>query len=494
MLRGNVLFCLSCKEVSLKKSNLNTHITSKKHKANKEKQAKISIHEEVIAGALTKFDDKNHPKGETLPTSTRVFRVKVVCAFLKSGTPLSRLEYFRELFEEAGFSLTSNSHMRQLIPFILEKANSTISKELVGKDVSIIFDGTTRDGEALVLLLRFVDEWELKLRLVRFQLVKSSVCGDELARIMIEVLHRKLGVLQGQLLAARRDRASVNTGALRTVSVLYPEMLDVGCISHFLDRVGVKCKTPALTPFMSTWNVIFTTRMKARRVWSQISGRGMPRYNSTRWWKEWSEEWNHVNAFLQSNEDFAEVSRRKHSDLIQQSSLQIRVEQAAMMEMEKFVKATYTLEGDGALVFVAFRQLEELRQFIHVQNFPTLTRVVQQLFPVNAVEQQRWYLYGLRECLIPGFQYYLETSTNDAIVSRSIQVFQAAQLLNPRVVKTSRTVAADVDWIGAVPFLNDDKTIQSLKDELPAYLAIVGNIPDDFDALADTCTAIISCR
>lgn len=240
--------------------------------------------------------------------------------------------------------------------------------------------------------------------------------------------------------------------------------------------------------------------MKARRVWSQISGRGMPRYNSTRWWSLWEclkvvfEEWNHVSAFLQSNEDFAEVSRRKHSDLIQQSSLQIRVEQAAMMEMEKFVKATYTLEGDGALVFVAFRQLEELRQFIHVQNFPTLTRVVQQLFPVNVVEQQRWYLYGLREFLIPGFQYYLETSTNDAIVSRSIQVFQAAQLFNPRVVKTSRTVAADIDWIGAVPFLNDDKTIQSLKDELPAYLAIVGNIPDDFDALADTCTAIICCR
>ena len=73
------------------------------------------------------------------------------------------------------------------------------------------------------------------------------------------------------------------------------------------------------------------------------------------------EEWNHVNALLQSNKDFAEVSRRKLSDLIQQSSLQIRVEEAGMMEMEKFVKATYTLEGDGALVFVAFRQLEELR-------------------------------------------------------------------------------------------------------------------------------------
>ena len=89
---------------------------------------------------------------------------------------------------------------------------------------------------------------------------------------------------------------------------------------------------------------------------------------------------------------------------------------------------------------------------------------------------------------MPAFQYYLETSANDAIVSRSIQVFQAAQLFNPRVVKTSKTVAADVDQIRAVPaaFLNDDNTIQSLKDELPAYLAIVGNILDDFDALVDT--------
>ena len=58
-----------------------------------------------------KFDDKHHSKDKTLPTSTTVFRVKVVRAFLKSGTPLNPLEYFREVFEEAGFSLTS--HLRQ---------------------------------------------------------------------------------------------------------------------------------------------------------------------------------------------------------------------------------------------------------------------------------------------------------------------------------------------------------------------------------------------
>ena len=115
------------------------------------------------------------------------------------------MEYFRELFEEAGVPLTSQSNVRQLIPFILEEEYTMVCKELMGKDVSIVFDGTTRGGEALVVLVRFVDNWELKGRLVRFQLVKSSVCGDELARIVIEVLHRKFDVSQSHFLAAMRD-------------------------------------------------------------------------------------------------------------------------------------------------------------------------------------------------------------------------------------------------------------------------------------------------
>ena len=75
-------------------------------------------------------------------------------------------------------TLASPSNMRELIPFILEEEYKSIAKELLGKDASIIFDGTTRDGEALVLLIRYVHEWEVKMRLVRFQLVKSSVNID----------------------------------------------------------------------------------------------------------------------------------------------------------------------------------------------------------------------------------------------------------------------------------------------------------------------------
>ena len=145
--------------------------------------------------------------------------------------------------------------------------------------MSIVFDGTTRDGEALVVLVRFVESWEVQQRLVRFQLVKQSVNGDELARIIINVLHRKLNVPESNLLAAMRDRAPVNTKALRTVSVLYPDIIDIGCISHFLDRVGVKCKTPLLKQFMTAclelyiYNKYERSKGMERHQWRKVNAK-----------------------------------------------------------------------------------------------------------------------------------------------------------------------------------------------------------------------------
>ena len=142
----------------------------------------------------------------------------------RTPMPLNHVEFFRKFFEEAGMSLSSSCNIHQLIPFILEEEYKSLEKELKGKDVGTIFDGTTREGEALVVLVRFVHEWEVKSRLVRFQITQSSVNRDELVRIIIEVLHRKLDVPQSQLLAAMRDRALVNTKTIGKVSILYPGM------------------------------------------------------------------------------------------------------------------------------------------------------------------------------------------------------------------------------------------------------------------------------
>ena len=71
-----------------------------------------------------------------------------------------------------------------------------------------------------------------------------------------------------------RDRAPVNSKALRTVSILYPNMMDIGCISHSLDRVSTKCVTPVVTSFMLSWNAMFTTRMRARQAFKTSEDEG----------------------------------------------------------------------------------------------------------------------------------------------------------------------------------------------------------------------------
>jgi len=150
------------------------------------------------------------------------------------------------------------------------------------------------------------------------------------------------------------------------------------------------------------------------------------------------------------------------------------------MQLEKFVKATYTLEGDGHLIFISF---QKLRSSEILFTF-TILGVVQELFPLNIGDQQRWYQYGLRECVTPAFQCFLNTLANDLVVCPTMKVFRAAQLFSLRAVKV--TTAADVERIRDVPFLNTNDVIQSLKDELPTYLVKAAAINDAFDVLSDS--------
>ena len=67
--------------------------------------------------------------------------MKVVSVILKACVPLGKIDLFRDLLEEHAYSLTSATHLRQLIPFILQ---DRIRKEILHRPVSITFDGRTR--------------------------------------------------------------------------------------------------------------------------------------------------------------------------------------------------------------------------------------------------------------------------------------------------------------------------------------------------------------
>ena len=107
--------------------------------------------------------EKEH--GETLPDKQQIYHVKVVTAFLREAIPLTKLDGFRDLLEENAYCLTDRQHtcMFDLVPFILKQEEERLQEEIHCKRLSVIFDGTSRLGEAMAIVVCFVnEEWKLE--------------------------------------------------------------------------------------------------------------------------------------------------------------------------------------------------------------------------------------------------------------------------------------------------------------------------------------------
>ena len=158
------------------------HIKSRKHKDGKQALTTKQAREIDLARALERHDAQTHRKGETLPEEQKVYRAKVVFAFMEAGIPLSKLDCpaLREILEDSQFRLTHSRHMMDLVPFVLQEECSRTRGEVVDKCISVIVDGTTRLGEVLVVVLRYIQDWEVKQQ--------KSMNAEELARQIISAL------------------------------------------------------------------------------------------------------------------------------------------------------------------------------------------------------------------------------------------------------------------------------------------------------------------
>ena len=99
-------------------------------------------------------DKAVHPQGETLAENERVYRIEVVETFLKAGLPLSKIAFFRPLLEQTATRLPERTVLSRVIPTVLTMEKDGLRKKLDGRDIAAIFDGTTRLGEALVIVFR----------------------------------------------------------------------------------------------------------------------------------------------------------------------------------------------------------------------------------------------------------------------------------------------------------------------------------------------------
>ena len=277
---------------------------------------------------------------------------------------MSKLDTFRELLKENAYRLSDSTNLYSLIPFIRQQEQASIQKEISGKNVSVIFDGTTHVSEALAIILRFVDDqYQIQQRAVRVMLLAKSLTGEELAHQLIVCLSTELGIKPDLFVAAMRDRASVNSVAMRTLSIVFPNVLDIGCFSHTLDHVGENFTTPILDEFVKVWINMFSRSPKAKLVWRTQTGLPALTYSPTRWWSKWEvikhfhDTFGDIPQFV-AHEDLP-PSRLKLQEILNDppKNRKIQVELAITVDVgEPFVKVPTGLKVTALLCFLHMKR------------------------------------------------------------------------------------------------------------------------------------------
>ena len=487
-LRGEKLFCNGCKEIlSSKKSILKNHFASKKHAAGKEKLKVTKKRDQTIEEALRK---EKHNKDSTLPVEERAYRLQVVEEFLKAGIPIRKMDKLRTLLERQGYRLSHSSNMMDYVTIIykqeIERIKAEIRQGVSTRDVSVIYDGSTRQGEAIVILVRFVDDdWNIVQRLIRIDICAKAVNGDQLAQVLNECLSIEYGVRGDSLIAAMRDGASVNQAALNRIQFIFPKTFNVVCFSHTLDNVGNHFVIPNLTEFGNLWIRLFSQSHKAGLMWKELTGRKPKSYSETRWWSRWEvykqlmEQFGDVQRFIDDmvREKVAPQTSRQLADFFADLNkvISLKLELAALIDVgEVFVKATYVLEGDGPLVLSCFETLQGVCnacQNVHLPNVHAVAVAIVDADPaqnVAALEQEA------KRSVQPAIEWFLRKFNVE--LHYTLSTFKAARIMCPVTVQWLRPTPANVEALRQFPILDSNDVINDLVTEMPNYLAAAQDV------------------
>ena len=108
------------------------------------------------------------------------------------------------------------------------------------------------------------DSFVIQQQLIAIQLLSKSLTGEEIPHELVQVLSVSYSISSSHLIVAIQDRAAVNSVAMRTLKIVHPNVIDIGCFSHVFDRVGEHFKIPILTEFISYWLALFSHSIIAK--------------------------------------------------------------------------------------------------------------------------------------------------------------------------------------------------------------------------------------
>jgi len=488
-LNNKVMRCaFCCKVMPLHKQSIKNHLQTKLHCEKKEIAERTNLYATTITATMASLTP--HEKAQ------HVLRETWVETLLVSGIPLQKSDRALRGFVErnSAKSLEHSSHFGCHIPAILSRRQAELSKAVHGHEVAIVFDGTPwADKELFAVVVRFVDHtFQPRQLLAAFKMLAGSLCHEQEAHLLTKLcLKAPLNLDLDQIIGAMYDRASTNKAAIKKLRLLFDYMLPVPCMSHTLARVGSYFATPTLDRFISLWCSMFSKSYKARRVWSKFVD-GFITVNQigeTRWWATYeaveqaAKCFGDITAFINGDlldGSFAPKKAQKLKALVNPASakyVDLMVEMAIYCDAgKKLCQATYSLEGDGVLMHLAFDLIvsayDHLDALVGGRSQAQMTAaVVTRLAapgmstPAVLAQQQALFQQALN-CIRPALNYFNNLLQTE--LAQTLNVFRAARLINPLFVWRSKPTPDDINIMREFPFVQQQHVLQ-LQAELADY-------------------------
>ena len=128
----------------------------------------------------------------------------------------------------------------------------------------------------------------------------------------------------------------------------------------------------------------------------------------------------------------------------------LQIELPAIVDWgEPFVKATFRLEGDGALAFECFEVMDTIRAFIQSGTTPNVQAVADRL-SCGVPSQKQLVPDHVQKCVKPAMDYFNLQLTST--LSRSLSGFKAARLFCPQKAHEMQPTAQCIDSLTVFPF------------------------------------------
>lgn len=501
------LYCDACNgghyHVGNKKTNVQTHVSGKSHEQQLARWQRGGSEHKVITELLHKFDDEKNPVGQTLDEKTRLHRVDVCCTLLEAGIPFEKLNNpkFRSMMEKAApghaSALTSPSHMMELMHIPRELEKIRVNAETKGRHQLYIADGTTRVAEVYVCVSRFWLKNHVAQRVIRLRLLDHPLTGPENAWFLDNAVQATGGRWE-YALGVAADRAATNGAAFGLIKKNCPDFkgLLIGCMPHTLSHVGEKSNLQVAAEFTIILTGM-THSTNSRACFKAHFDEPMKRFNKIRWCVRYEMQEQIALNFKSlepwvrecEHEGHAPETTIKLRDLLTASKHTLRLELAMSIDVfDMFTRHTYTLEGDGLLIFKVADILEELTA--HVQmvrqggaGVPNTRSVAKDMISeefgneLQAAQDTRvrQLIEEQLEKVECSFMYYEAKLVE---LTQQVEIFKACRLFDPsRIAMLCRDVNEVEGLLKLFPFFDDVADVVPLLVGLPALLVYVNQHP-----------------